>query len=119
MRHTTPIILIALILLGNMDAFSKPGPDRRPYEVISMFPGAPNPCDSKILIRSYLPENDPFSSIRILSADSTLVKEISLAYETGISSTPIWVGDWKAGTYIYQLFYKGETKYTGTLVVKH
>jgi len=89
------------------------------YEAIIMFPSAPNPTSDKCLIRTYLPDSDPNSSIRILDKDSTMIKEIPLAGEAGISSTPINVADWKAGTYLYQLFYKGEARKTLSFVVKH
>jgi len=89
------------------------------YGAIIMFPSAPNPTSDKCLIRTYLPDSDPNSSIRILDKDSTLVKEIPIAGEIGISSTPLNVSDWKEGTYLYQLFYKGETRSTKSFVVKH
>lgn len=89
------------------------------YQAIILFQSAPNPTEDKCLIRTYLPESDPNSSIRILDKDSTLVKEIALAGEVGISSTPLNVSDWKAGTYLYQLFYKGEARSTLSFVVKH
>jgi hypothetical protein len=89
------------------------------YEAIIMFPSAPNPTSDKCLIRTYLPDSDPNSSIRILDKDSTMIKEIPLAGQIGISSTPINVEDWKAGTYLYQLFYKGEARKTLSFVVKH
>jgi hypothetical protein len=89
------------------------------YGAIIMFPSAPNPTTDKCLIRTYLPDSDPNSSIRILDKDSTMIKEIPLAGQVGISSTPINVEDWKAGTYLYQLFYKGEARSTKSFVVKH
>ena len=89
------------------------------YGAIIMFPSAPNPTADKCLIRTYLPDSDPNSSIRILKSDSTLVKEIPLAGQVGISSTPLNVSDWKEGTYLYQLFYKGEARSTLPFVVKH
>jgi|GEM_PF-3554862 hypothetical protein len=89
------------------------------YEAIIMFPSAPNPTSGKCLIRTYLPDSDPNSSIRILDKDSTMMKEIPLAGEAGISSTPLNVADWKAGTYLYQLFYKGEARKTLSFVVTH
>ena len=89
------------------------------FQAIILFPGAPSPTSDKCLIRTYLPDSDPNSSLRILDKDSTLVKEIPLAGQIGISSTPINVEDWKAGTYLYQLFYKGETRSTGSFIVKH
>jgi hypothetical protein len=89
------------------------------FEAIIMFPSAPNPTSEKCLIRTYLPDNDPNASIRILYKDSTLFKEISLAGTVGICSTPLIVSDWKADTFLYQLFYHGETKMTRSFVVKH
>lgn len=89
------------------------------YGAIIMFPGAPNPTAGKCLIRTYLPDSDPNSSLRILDKDSTLIKEIPLAGEVGISSIPLNVSAWKDGTYLYQLFYKGEARATMPLVVKH
>ena len=89
------------------------------YDSIILFKSAPNPTEDKCLIRTYLPEVDPNSSIRILYRDSTLFKEIPLTGEVGISSTPINVSDWKAGTYLYQLFYKGEARSTYSFVVRH
>ena len=89
------------------------------YDAIILFKSAPNPTGDKCLIRTYLPELDANSSIRILDKDSTLVKEIPLTGEVGISSTPINVSDWNAGTYFYQLFYKGEARSTYSFVVKH
>ncbi len=86
---------------------------------IILFPGAPNPATDRCLIRTYLPESDPNSSLRILNTDSTVVKEIPLSGEVGISSIPLNVSDWKAGKYLYQLFYKGEARSTLPLVVKH
>ena len=91
----------------------------QPYGAIILFQSAPNPTPDKCLIRTYLPESDPNSSLRILDKDSTLVKEIPLAGEVGITSTPLNVSDWKAGTYLYQLFYKGETRSTLSFSVKH
>ena len=89
------------------------------YNAVILFPSAPNPTEDKCLIRTYLPENDPNSSLRILDKDSTLFKEIPLSGVVGITSTPINVSDWKAGVYFYQLFYKGETRSTLSLTVKH
>jgi len=89
------------------------------YGAIIIFPSTPNPTDDKCLIRTYLPESDPNSSIRILDKDSTLIKEISLNGEFGINSTPINVSGWRAGTYLYQLFYKGEARKTLSFEVKH
>jgi len=88
-------------------------------EVVILFPGAPSPTSDKCLIRFYLPESDPNSSIRILSKDSTLIKEINLNGEFGVNSLPINVSDWNAGIYLYQLFYKGEAKKTLSFEVKH
>ena len=89
------------------------------YGAILMFPSAPNPTSDKCLIRTYLPDSDPNSSIRILDKDSTMIKEIPLAGQIGIGSTPLNVEDWKPGTYLYQLFYKGEARKTLPFVVKH
>ena len=61
----------------------------------------------------------PAPSIRILDQDNNVVKEFSLALETGISSAVVNASDWKNGTYKYQLFYKGETKFSKTMVVKY
>ncbi|HWB62944.1 MAG TPA: hypothetical protein VG603_05480 [Chitinophagales bacterium] len=115
------LMLVALLLvIGISFSFGQSAPDKKPaYDSIILFPCGPNPADTKCLIRTYLPENDPFSSIRILGSDSTLVTEISLAKETGISSVPLNVSDWKEGSYYYQLFYKGETRQTLPLKVKH
>ena len=89
------------------------------FEAIIMYPSAPNPTGDKCLIRTYLPDNDPNASIRILYKDSTLYKEIPLSTAVGICSTPLIVTDWKPDTYLYQLFYHGETKSTKSFVVKH
>lgn len=89
------------------------------YGAIIMFPSAPNPTADKCLIRTYLPDSDPNSSIRILDKDSTLIKEIPLAGQIGITSTPLNVADWKEGNYLYQLFYKGEARTTMSFIVKH
>jgi hypothetical protein len=89
------------------------------YGAIILFQGAPSPTPDKCLIRTYLPESDPNSSLRILRNDSTLFKEIPLAGLVGITSTPLDVSDWQAGTYLYQLFYKGETRSTLSFMVKH
>ena len=89
------------------------------FEAIILFQSAPNPTTDKCLIRTYLPDNDPNASIRILYKDSTLFKEIPLSGDVGICSTPLYVTDWKADTYLYQLFYHGETRSTLSFVVKH
>jgi hypothetical protein len=109
------LILTAAAYVNGYSQTEKP----QPYGSITIFPSAPNPCSDKCLIRTYLPENDPFASVRILTADSSLVKEISLATETGISSAPLNVAEMKDGNYLYQLFYKGEVRQTAGFVVKH
>ena len=100
-------------------AYGGDGNTPSPYGSIILFQGAPNPTPDKCLIRTYLPENDPNSSLRILNGDSSLFKEIPLSGQVGITSTPLDVSDWKAGTYLYQLFYKGETRSTMSFSVKH
>lgn len=114
------VVLVTLILSAvlYMNGFSQ-SEKAQPYGSITMFPSAPNPCSDKCLIRTYLPENDPFASIRILTADSTVVKEIPLGTEIGISSAPLNVSEMKEGNYLYQLFYKGEVRQTLGFVVKH
>ena len=83
------------------------------------FPAHPIHVRISALSVPYLPENDPFASIRILTADSTVVKEIPLGTEIGISSAPLNVSEMKEGNYLYQLFYKGEVRQTLGFVVKH
>ena len=103
---------MSLIYAGN-------GTTQPTFEAIILFQSAPNPTTDKCLIRTYLPDNDPNASIRILYKDSTLFKEIPLSGEVGICSTPLYVTDWKPDTYLYQLFYHGETRSTLSFVVKH
>jgi hypothetical protein len=111
--------LLFFAFISNLPAvYAVDGPQAT-FEAIIMFPSAPNPTSDKCLIRTYLPDNDPNASIRILYKDSTLFKEISLASVVGICSTPLNVTDWKADTFLYQLFYHGETKSTRSFVVKH
>jgi hypothetical protein len=112
-------ILLFFVFAGSL-YFVYGGDGNTPiYGAIILFQSAPNPTPDKCLIRTYLPESDPNSSLRILNRDSTLVKEIPLAGQIGISSTPIDVSDWKSGIYLYQLFYKGETRSTLSFSVKH
>ena len=112
-------ILLLLFCAFSVTILTYAGNGEGGYDAIIMYPSAPNPTIGKCLIRTYLPESDPNSSIRILDKDSTMIKEIPLAGEVGISSTPINVSDWKAGTYLYQLFYKGEARKTLSFVVTH
>lgn len=113
-RILTLILVLSAAL--NPRAFGKGNP---PYEAIIIYPSAPNPCSDKCLIRFYIPENDPYASIRILSAgDSTLIKELPLASDVGIGSEPVNCSDLKPGNYLYQFFYKGETRKTLSFTVK-
>ena len=112
-------LLLIGTFLGTFSMLYAGNENTSPSTAMILFPGAPNPTSDKCLIRTYLPESDPNSSLRILNRDSTLVKEIPLSGEVGISSIPLNVSDWKAGTYLYQLFYKGEARSTLPLVVKH
>ena len=113
-------ILLFFAVAGSLYfAFGGDGNTPSTYGAIILFPGAPNPTPDKCLIRTYLPESDPNSSLRILNSDSSLYKEIPLAGQVGITSTPLDVSDWKSGTYLYQLFYKGETRSTRSFAVKH
>jgi hypothetical protein len=111
-------LLLVCAMLGTI-SLGYAGTGDNVYQAIILFPGAPNPTADKCLIRAYLPDSDPNSSLRILRQDSTLIKEIPLSGEIGISSIPINVSDWANGTYLYQLFYKGEARKTLPLVVKH
>ncbi len=111
-------LLVCAVIMGSLFVV-KAGNSTTGYDAIILFQSAPNPTVDKCLIRTYLPESDPNSSLRILNSDSTLLKEIPLNGEVGITSTPLNVTDWKAGTYFYQLFYKGETRSTLSFVVKH
>ena len=110
--------LLICALLGTISV-AYAGTGETTFQAIILFPGAPSPTADKCLIRTYLPDSDPNSSLRILSKDSTVIKEIPLGGEVGISSTPINVSDWPNGTYLYQLFYKGEARKTLSFVVKH
>ena len=112
MKPKVLVLLFVFLFSANSSIFSSPGKDTKLNMNVVLFQGAPNPCNNKCLIRAYLPENDPYSSIRILNADSSLVREISMATETGISSAAFDVSDLQNGNYIYQLFYRGETRYT-------
>lgn len=85
---------------------------------IIMFDAAPNPTDSKCLIRVYYPLKDPNASIKIYGADSTMVKNISLAAETGVGSAVVNVADLQPGNYTYQLYYQGQDMYRRPLVIK-
>jgi hypothetical protein len=108
-----------LVLIGGLSVAYGAEGGTPAYSAIILYQGAPNPTPDKCLIRTYLPESDPNSSLRILNSDSSLFKEIPLAGQVGITSTPIDASDWKAGTYLYQLFYKGETRSTMSFTVKH
>jgi hypothetical protein len=118
LMHPKIYLLFLITFLSTFSAVFA-GPGDNVSQAIILFPGAPNPTPDKCLIRTYLPETDPNASLRILSKDSTVIKEIPLGTEVGISSTPINVSDWANGTYLYQLFYKGEARKTLPLVVKH
>jgi hypothetical protein len=98
---------------------SAPEGNRQPISSIIMYPAAPDPSEDKCLIRLYLPEGDPTAAIRILNSDSTLAKDISLSGYVGITSAVVQVSDMKSGTYIYQLYYKGELRNSRTLTIKH
>ena len=112
-------VILLFAFISNLPVvYAADGP-QAPFEAIIMFPSAPNPTSDKCLIRTYLPDSDPNASIRILHKDSTLYREISLSGSVGICSTPLIVTDWKADTFLYQLFYHGETKMTRSFVVKH
>jgi hypothetical protein len=121
----TKIFLIATVLfLLCSYGFSGPGTDAvAPDKVginqsIIMYDAGPNPADSKCLIRVYYPIKDPNASIKIYSADSTLVKNVSLAAETGVGSAVINLTDLQAGNYTYQLYYQGQDRDRRPLVIK-
>ena len=108
-----------LLLACSATIYAGPGATIGIWPEIVLFNAAPNPCDNESLIRVYFPRNDPSASIKIFNADSTLVKTIPLAAETGTGSAVINTTDLQNGNYTYQLYYEGENRYTKALTVKH
>lgn len=113
------IFFSAILFSGAVFAQTDAAGGRIPQESIIMFASAPNPAETKCQIRLYLPEGDPTAGIRILNMDSTLAKDISLIGISGINSEIIDVNDLKDGSYIYQLYYKGEMRSSKVMAVKH
>lgn len=72
-RKILPLVF-ALLFLAVAGAYSKQGGEVQLNQAIILFHGAPSPTDNKVLIRMYLPENDPSSTLRILDKDGPFGK---------------------------------------------